>query len=176
MNYSKNTFMKIITIIVLCLFLNSCKKQEGLEKYDKNGNLIVYSEQVYSEMWVNNKNLKVTVIDTFCINQKSKAIKDIKNGKLIYYGDNNKIFEKLSNKLSKYGIESKEFLGRDVRLGGFEPYCYQNEMEEAINRKFGRSFIDSLSEVAKKEFVLENPNIEYMEDGIDLREKYNVKK
>lgn len=167
--------MKIIMTVVLSLFLSSCKKQEKLEKYDKNGNLIVYNQDVYAEMWIKNKKLKVTVVDTFCINQKSKAIKDIKIGKLIYFGDNNRVFKKLSNMLSKYGIESKEFLGRDVRLGGFEPYCYQNEMYKEINRKFGKSFIDSLSEIAKKEFVKENPNMEYMEDGVDLRKKYNIK-
>jgi hypothetical protein len=175
MNYLKNTFMRIITVLILSLFFNSCKKQEGLEKYDKNGNIIVYSEQVYGEMWTKNKNLKVTVIDTFCINQKFNAIKDIKNGKLIYFGNNNRVFKKLSIMLSKYGIESKEFLRRDVRLGGFEPYCYQEEMDKEINKKLGENFIDSLFEVAKKEFVIENPDIEYMEDGIDLREKYKVK-
>jgi hypothetical protein len=175
MNYSINTSIKITIILTLCLFLNSCKKEGTPEKYDKNGKLIVYNEQVYAEMWMKNKNLKVTVIDTYCINQKTKAIEDIKNGKLIYFSNNNKVFKKLSNMLSKYGIESKEFLRRDVRLGGFEPYCYQNEMFKEIDRRFGKNFIDSLSEMAKKEFVQENPNIEYMEDGIDLRKKYNIK-
>ena len=175
MNYLVNTIMKIVMMLVLSLFFNSCKQQELLEKHDKNGNLIVYNEQVYAEMWTKNRNLKVTVIDTFCINQKSKAISDIKKGRLIYFGDNNKVFEKLSNKLSKYGIESKEFLRRDVRIGGFEPYCYQDEMYKEINKRFGKNFIDSLSEVAKKEFVIENPDIEYIEDGVDLRKKYNVK-
>lgn len=60
-----------------------------------------------------------------------------------------------------------------MRSGGFEPYCYQYEIYREINRKFGEGFIDSLSEAAKKEFVLENPEMEYIEDGIDLRE--NIK-
>lgn len=162
-------------ILMFCLLLGSCKQGDVLEKYDKKGNLIVYNVQVYAEMWAKNRNLKVTVIDTFCINQKSRAIKDIKNGKLIYFGYNNYEFQILSKMLSKYGIKSKEFLRRDVRLEGFEPYCYQNEMDNEISRRFGENFIDSLSEIAKKVFVQENPNIEYIEDGIDLRKKYNVK-
>ena len=31
-----------------------------LKKYDENGKLIVYSEEVYFKMWIKNKNLKVT--------------------------------------------------------------------------------------------------------------------
>lgn len=164
--------MKALLILTLVLFLNSCHKKENLEKFDENGNLIVYNEQVYAEMWTKNRNLKVTVIDTFCINEKARAIRDIKSGKLVYFGDNSLGFSKLSQKLKLYGIESKVFVGRGVRLGGFEPYCYKSEMYQEINRKFGKKFIDSLSEASKKEFVLENPHIEYIENGIDLRKKY----
>ena len=175
MNYSENNIMKVIMMLILSLVLNSCNKKDVLDKYDKNGNLIVYNEQVYAEMWTKNRNLKVTVIDTFCINQKDRAIKDIKKGKLVYFGYDNYEFKILSKILRKYGIESKESLRRDVRLGGFEPYCYENEMHKEIDRKFGKSFIDSISEIAKKEFINENPNIEYIEDGVDLRKKYNIK-
>jgi hypothetical protein len=66
---------KIFLIFILSLILNSCKQKVQLEKYDKNGNLIVYSQEVYTNMWIKNKKLKVTVIDTFCINQKVKAKK-----------------------------------------------------------------------------------------------------
>lgn len=151
--------MKVVMMLVL-LFLSSCTKKDALDKYDKNGNLIVYNEQVYAEMWTKNRNLKVTVVDTFCMNQKDIAIKDIKKGKLIYFGYSNYEFKTLSKMLRKYGIESKESLRRSVRLGGFEPYCYENEMHKEIDRRFGESFIDSISEVAKKEFIKENPNIE----------------
>jgi len=165
----------IVTIVVLCLFLCSCSDKEALDKYDKYGNLIVYNSQVYSEMWIKDRNLKVTVIDTFCINEKRRAVEDIKRGKLICFDFQPLGHQKLVKLLSKHGIEFEEHLRSCVRLGGFEPYCYQDEMYREINRKFGESFIDSLSEVAKKEFVLENPEMEYMEDGIDLREKYKVK-
>ena len=144
---------------------------EKLAKFDKNGKLIVYSEEVYAKMWIKNKNLNVTVIDTFCINQKSKALKDIKNGKLIYFGFHPREFPKMTKILSKFGIETKEHLARSVRIGGFEPYCYENEMYNEINRKYGQNFIDSIFKIAQKEFILENPNVEYMADGIDLKKK-----
>ncbi len=160
-----------LLLIILPLILNSCKKKVELEKYDKNGNLIVYNEEVYAKMWVKNKNLKVTVIDTFCINQKSKALKDIRDGKLIYFGFHPREFEKMTKILSKYGIETNEQSRRCGKLGGFEPYCYEYEMLDEIDRKFGKNFIDSIFKVAQKEFILENPNIEYIEDGIDLRKK-----
>lgn len=170
---------KIFFIFIITVVLISCIKKtetEKLAKYDKNGKLIVYDVNVYAEMWIKNKNLKVTIIDTFCINQKSRALKDIKKGKLIYFGKKNFEFDILSKKLKKYGIETKEYYGTCIRMASFEPNCYQNEMWREINIKFGENFIDSLSEISKKEFVLENPNTKYTEDGIDLREKYKQKR
>jgi hypothetical protein len=169
---------KIIVVVFLIVF-TSCNKKaepEELPKFDKNGNPIVYSEQVYMHMWTKDRNLKVTVIDTFCINQKAKAIEDIKKGKLIYFGFHPSEFEKMTKILSGYGIETKEHLARDIRMGGFEPYCYQNEMYKEINRKYGENFIDSIFRVAQKEYILENPTVEYIEDGKDLRDKYLSKK
>lgn len=169
---------KVLIAFLVTLTLNSCDKKieaEKLAKFDKNGKLIVYSEEIYSKMWIKNRNLKVTVIDTFCINQKDRALKDIKNGKLIYFGFHPLEFKKLTKMLGKYGIETKEHLARCVRMGGFEPYCYQDEMYNEISRKFGENFIDSIYRIAQKEYVLENPNFEYIEDGIDLREKYKKK-
>jgi hypothetical protein len=166
---------KLFLIFILTLILNSCKQKEELKKYDTNGKLIVYSEQVYAEMWVKNKNLKVTVIDTFCINQKKRADNDIKKGKLIYFNSKGYTFKKMSTLLKKYGIETKEFYGRCVRMPGFEPYCYENEMENEIRKRFGEKFIDSLSEITLKEFVTENPDKPWTQDGVDLRKKYNIK-
>ena len=169
----------IILVFFLSLILNSCKQEKELKKYDKNGNLIVYDEETYVKMWYENKmsysGLKVTIIDTSCINQTKRAFKDIKKGKLIHFRSKNPEFEKLSILLRKYGIESKEFTFSCIRMSGFEPYCYQEEMGKEIRKKFGENFIDSLTEVAKRQFVIENPDKPYIEDGIDLREKYNVK-
>lgn len=45
-------------------------------------------------------------------------------------------------------------------------------MTEEIWRKFGNNFIDSLFRIAQKEYIIENPNEEYIYDGVDLRAKY----
>ena len=168
---------KILLLFTFSFILFSCEKnteREEFPKYDKNGKLIVYNVEEYSKLWFKNRNLKVTVIDTFCTNQKNRAIKDIKNGKLIYFGFHPYEFPKMTKILNKYGIETKEHLGGCVRLGGFEPFCYQEEMYEEINRKYGENFIDSIFKIAQREYVLENPDVEYIEDGIDLREKYRL--
>jgi hypothetical protein len=166
---------KLLSIFILTLLINFCKQNKELKKYDMNGKPIVYNEQVYSKMWVKNKNLNVTVIDTFCINQKKRATNDIRKGKLIYFTSKNYTFKKMSTLLKKYRIETKEFYGRCSRIGGFEPYCYENEMENEIKKRFGKKFIDSLSEIAIKEFVIENPDEYWYQDGVDLRKKYNIK-
>jgi hypothetical protein len=165
---------KLLIVTILSLILNSCDKKtetEKLAKFDKNGKIIVYSEEVYTKMWMENRNLNVTVIDTFCKNQKSKALKEIENGKLVYFGFHPREFPMMTKILGQFGIETKEHLGRSVRMGEFDPYCYQDEIYNEIIRKFGGNFIDSIFKVAQKEFIIENPNIEYIEDGIDLRKK-----
>ena len=170
---------KLLIVFLAIFLLNSCDKKtksEKLPKFDKKGNLIVYNEEVYAEMFFKNNNLKVTVIDTFCINQKSRAINDIKNGKLIYFGYHPREFPKMTKILSQFGIKTKEYLRRSIRTRGFEPYCYEDEMLDEINRKFGENFIDSIYKIAQREYVIENPNEEYIADGIDLRKKYLNKK
>lgn len=52
--------------------------------------------------------------------------------------------------LSKFGIETKEHLARYVRIGGFEPYCYQEEMYKEIIRKHEENFIDSILKLLKR--------------------------
>ncbi|MCL9804948.1 hypothetical protein NAT51_05430 [Flavobacterium amniphilum] len=168
--------MNKLSLFCFILFiLGSCNKpveSEDPAKFDEKGNLIVYSEEVYAKMWFKNRNLKVTVIDTFCINQKSRVLKDIQKGKLVYFGFHPREFKKMSEILLKYGIESKEHLGRCVRIGGFEPFCYEEEMYKEINRKYGNHFIDSIFRMVQKEYILEHPDVPYFEDGVDLREKY----
>lgn len=173
---------KLISLFLLIFLIISCNQQnkeskvKEVKNYDEKGKLIVYSENVYCDLWSKNKNLDVTVIDTFCINQKARAIRDIKNGKLIYFDFHPQELDKMAKILCNYGIETQEQLRRDVKIGGFEPYCYEYEMHREISRKYGAKFIDSIFRVAQKEYILENPNEAYIEDGIDLRGKYLKKK
>lgn len=168
-------YYKNLLFILIFLALQSCNNKTSetkYPKYDKKGKLIVYSEEEYIKMWIKNKKLDVTIVDTFCINQKERALRDIKKGKLIYFGFHHVLEPKLIKRLKKYNISYKEHLGRCTRIGGFEPYCYQEEMWKEIDKRYGENFIDSLVETVKKEYIIEHPNEEYMEDGIDLRTKY----
>jgi len=168
---------KTILLFIISFILFSCEKKTETEKFpkhDKNGKIIVYNADEYYKLWSKNRNIKVTIIDTFCSNQKKRAIKDIKNGKLIYFGFHPYEFPKMTKMLSKYGIETKKHLRSCLRFGSFEPYCYQEEMHKEINKKYGENFIDSIFKIAQREYVIENPNVEYIEDGIDLREKYRL--
>jgi hypothetical protein len=169
------TMNKLFILFIFSLILYSCKQKAKLEKHDKNGNLIVYNEEVCLKMSLKNKNLEVTVIDTFCINQKKRASCDIKNGKLIYFTSKGYTFKKMSLLLKQYGIETKEFYPRCVGMTGFESNCYENEMDNEIRKRFGKKFIDSLSEIAIKEFVMEHPAEPWTKDGEDLRKKYDIK-
>lgn len=164
---------RVFPFFIVLLSFFSCKEKDEYPKYDKNGTLIVYNEEEYTKLWIKNRKLKVITVDTFCINKTEQAKKDIKKGKLIYFGFNNPpIFKKLTLMLSKHGIETREMLRSCIRMGGFEPYCYQDLMNEEIYKKYGTKFIDSLTEIAKREYIIENPDKEYFENGIDLREKY----
>ncbi|SEP58349.1 hypothetical protein [Flavobacterium urocaniciphilum] len=165
-------YKKIIFLFILLLNFTSCKQKKEFEKYDKNGNPIVYNEEEYFKIWTKDKNIKVTIIDTFCINQKKRALKDIQKDDLIYFRPDFLEYNILSNKLKKYGIKTKGFHRSCLRFGEFEPYCYQDEMYNEICKRFGENFLDSLTQEAKKEFVIKNPKQRYIEDGIDLREKY----
>jgi hypothetical protein len=166
---------KFTLLILLLLTLSSCNKKEALDEYDKNGNRIVYSVNVYAAMRTKNKNIKVTIIDTFCINQKKRALQDIKNGKLSYFVSPRLEFVEIAKQFNKYGIQTKKYYSSCIGFEGFNNSCYEEEMWKEIYKRYGKKLIDSLLETARKEFILNHPNVEYMEDGIDLRKKYKLK-
>jgi hypothetical protein len=45
---------------------------------------------------------------------KSKSKKDIKNGKLIYFGFHPREFKKMTEILKEFGIKTKEHLGKEM--------------------------------------------------------------
>ncbi|MFK7059828.1 hypothetical protein V3Q90_06790 [Flavobacterium oreochromis] len=131
---------KNLLIILAFLVLQSCNNKTSetrYPKYDKNGKLIVYSEEEDIKMWYKNKKLDVTVIDTFCIHQKQRALKDIKNGKLIYFGSHYILEPKLIKRLKKYNISYKQYLAGCIRWETFEPSYYQEEMWKEIDKRYG---------------------------------------
>ncbi len=166
--------MRHFGILILLVFaFSSCNQKENFPKKDFNGNRIYYNVQDFT----NNPNFlriksNYQTVDTSCIFQKIKALKDIQDGKLVFYTESRKEFELIKSILKKYNVETKSFVGGCLRPGRFDPFCYRNEMQEEIYRRFGDVFIDSILEVSRKTYINIHPKEAYFEDGLDLREKY----
>ncbi|RWX02222.1 energy transducer TonB [Flavobacterium cerinum] len=171
--------MKFIIILFSLFFLNSCNQKTELEKFDKNGKPIVYSEEVYMKMWFKNRNPDVTVIDTFCINQKTKAVNDIKNGKLTYtlingYGMYDYSDKEMTELLLKKSIVLNSVLKPCMGpRKGFNWYCYAELMNSEIEKKFGEKFIDSLRNIADKQFIEKNPGHVFSFHECDTTSRYS---
>ncbi|WP_269237714.1 hypothetical protein [Flavobacterium flavigenum] len=176
MGYFFKTYksMRHFGILILLVFaFSSCNQKENFPKKDFNGNRIYYNVQDFT----NNPNFlriksNYQTVDTSCIFQKIKALKDIQDGKLVFYTESRKEFELIKSILKKYNVETKSFVGGCLRPGRFDPFCYRNEMQEEIYRRFGDVFIDSILEVSRKTYINIHPKEAYFEDGLDLREKY----
>ena len=117
---------------------------------------------------------KLTVIDTVCINGRKRAKLEIKNNQLTYSISSSDAYgTELSELLKKHNINLKRRGFTDIAPPeGFENYCYENLMLEEIINKFGNKFLDSITSVAEKNYVLKNPNEPYIKDGRDLRNIY----
>jgi hypothetical protein len=172
--------MKIYLILIFSFFcLISCKKENQTDKQiAENDNQIVYNQETWYELWEKDKNLKVEVIDTVCINQKERAKKDIDDGKLTYFYYMGMVEMYRSNTemtelLSKYNIGIDSTLTTCFAPApGFEYYCYEKEMRTAINKKYGESFIDSLRLKAEKKYVSKYPNNIYEFEDCDTIARY----
>ena len=112
------------------------------------------------------------IIDTNLYFSKIKALKDIQNGKLIFYTELRREFDLTKSIFRKYNIETKGFIGRCLRPGRFNPFRYEDEMQEEIYRRFGDNFVNTILEVSRRICINDHPKEKYFEDGLDLREKY----
>ena len=172
--------MKIYLILILSfLYLNSCKKENSNNvQIAENGNQIVYNQETWYELWEKDKKLKVEVIDTFCINQRERAKRDIKNGKLTYFYymgmvEMYRSNDEMKELLSKYNIKIDSTLTTCFAPApGFEYYCYEKEMRNAIDEKYGISFIDSLRLQAEKKYVSKYPDKIYEFEDCDTIARY----
>ena len=160
-------------LILLILVFSSCDQKENFPKRDFNGNRIYYNMQDFTSNpnfpWIKST---YQTIDTNCISQKIKALKDIQNGKLIFYTELRREFDLTKSIFKKYNIETKGIIRGCLRHGRFNPFCYEDEMQEEIYRRFGDNFIDSILEVSRRIYINDHPKEKYFEDGRDLREKY----
>jgi hypothetical protein len=45
-------------------------------------------------------------------------------------------------------------------------------MRNELSKRFNKTWIDSMERIALKNYIIKNPTKPYIENGIDLREKY----
>lgn len=166
---------RLFLLFSLQFIFLSCEEKikSQFPKYDSNGTQIVYNEEEYSKLLIKNNNIKVITVDTFCNNSTKRVKSDIKKGKLVFFNSSDLILTRhISDLLKKYGIETRTYARSCIRLNGFNPYCYQELMNEEVVKKYGPKFIDSIKELAKRNYIVENPDKAYFENGKDIREKY----
>lgn len=168
---------KHILFFISIIFL-SCKNETENESVKTNSKTI-YSENEYMKLWIKDKEIhkKIKIVDTFCINQTRRAKNDIKNNKLTYFvpfgnGNYDRSDKELSILLKKYNIKIDTLLIYCVRTPGFDRSCYQKTMNNAISKKFGENFIDSLRYIADKEFIMKNSNYIFDFTDCDLTSRY----
>ena len=180
--------MKLYQIIFLSiLWLISCDTTKDKQLKNKNEDQIItkqavvldtiYNAEVAENLWRKNDTVKSVIIDTACLNQRKRAIKDINNGQLCYYNSfAHYEAPQMEEILDKYDIEFEDFYASHFAPPpGFTRYCYEEVMHREIYNKFGENFIDSLWLIAEKQFVLKYPDSTYIKDGMDIKQKYLTK-
>lgn len=139
--------MKIIYYILLFGFI-SCGKSTSKNQGSKEQNFELDAENKY---W-----------DSICRIETKNAEIDIKQNKLTYFHYFGMVVKYRSNEemnmlLSKYNI-SIDSANYYCTVPGELQNCYAHKMEQEIDKRFGKNFIDSLRNVAEKLYVKNNPN------------------
>lgn len=171
-------YLKLI-LLIFFTFLISCNKKQDLKVEKKqNDSVIIYNE----ESFYNSKSKKIKVIDTMCAFQEKRAIDDFKNGKQTYillYGIGTYDYSniEMSELLLKYSIKLDSiFLSCSSPPKGFQRNCYAKNMNLQIEKKFGAKFIDSLRNIADKQFVKNNPKYIFQFTECDMESRYESAK
>lgn len=107
----------------------------------------------------------ITQIDTTCLKALKRAKDDIKNGRLTYcHHAGSLLYNELRNShemdslLNIYGLNYTEEMTSDVVYPDQTQGCYCNYMNEAIEFKYGKKFIDSLLNLSDSLYVQNNLN------------------
>lgn len=137
-------------IFLLIIFLNSCNKQ--------NDNSFVK---------------KVNPRDTFCLKEINEANRDIKNNKLVYcHYVGNIIWNDLRSEkemkslLGNYKIDFQNESSPCVIDTRLNYNCYCELMQEKIDNKFGKKFIQNLLNKSDSLWVLKNLDKTFEAGGI----------
>ena len=166
--------MKVLFVFILvCISISCVNKIDEFPKVNSKGNKIYYNVEDYvKNSGFPKRKSNFIIVDTSCVSQKMKALSDIKNGKLIFFTDSKREIAITKGIFKKLNIETKKSQSSCLRPGRFEPFCYQEEMQEEIIRRFGQQFIDSIIDVSRRTYINAHPNQAYFEEGVDLRAKY----
>ena len=163
--------MKVLSTIFILIILYSCNKSDSLPRIDQTGRKIFYSYEDYDKM--ENKHEEIVLIDTACINAKERALNDIRSNKLTYYyntiGPNEKEFKA---ELKKFNITAElGNMSTDIVYGRLGDNCYEREMEEELNRRYGVAFFNSIWNKTLTTQMKKFPNDSIEENGKVIRWK-----
>jgi len=159
--------MRTIQILILLFIFSllSCAKEKASEE-DTLKVVELYSEEDFKT--------KIQIIDTVCLNDSLRAMKDFKNGnatlvvdrflKSKYYFFFDTLFRKdLTYELAKFKIKPDFDVSyptciplMDNRM--FKINCYQSTLESEILKRYKYDLIDSIKTVIESKFVLRKSN------------------
>jgi len=114
--------------------------------------------------------------DSICKLETKNAEKDIKQNKLTYFHYFGMVVQYRSNEeinklLSKYNI-SIDSAFYYCTVPSELQNCYAHKMRQEIDKRFGKSFIDSLGVIAEKQYVKNNINKIYEFEECDTLSRY----
>lgn len=121
----------------------------------------------------------VSQSDTTCLKEISEAKKDLENGKLTYCHYSGNIinhylrFEKeLIEVLKENNIDFRNEGSSCIVYENQTEHCYCKLMEEKINQKYGKKFVDSLLNIADKKYLNKHINDTMYYAKCDIRPNY----
>ncbi|WP_412464416.1 hypothetical protein [Flavobacterium mekongense] len=157
--------MRLFSLFTLIL-LTSCQKNDAVK---------VYSVEEYYKVKKENPKVEIIISDTVCEFQIKKAKKDIENDSLVFdsYHYTPEVVEELKVLLKPFKIYPRYANSSSISpIAGFKNQCYQETIRNELSSRFNKTWIDSMERVALKNYIIKNPTKPYIENGIDLREKY----
>lgn len=121
----------------------------------------------------------VSKTDTTCLKAVKKAKTDVQKGKLTFCHFAGSLLynplrsgNEMDSLLKTFDIDYKEEITSDVIFEGQTQGCYCDFMEEQIDNKFGKTFIDSLLNVSDSLYVVKNINDTFYYANCDTRPNY----
>jgi hypothetical protein len=162
MIFCRNTSvqMKAPSFLCLALLMLSCKPEEKEVLVKKESDTItVYDVDTYMKLssYAKEKGKTLVAIDTACQTQKKRAARDIAKGKYVFYmgmgiGTSEAEIEHIKRTFLKKGIIIDYMLSSCIPTpGGFSDDCYEQSMNAAVEKKYGKSLVDSIFK-ARTEF------------------------